>query len=232
MSTPEERADSGPHLPLVLLHGWGFDASVWDAVRALLAGWSVYSVDAGYFGHPSTPNLPARYVAVGHSLGAMRWLTETDAGCQGWVLINGFARFSAAADFPEGVPVRLLDRMLVRLAADPAAVVGDFRKRCGAPGHVAAGPCDGAALAQDLRRLRDEDARGAWAARRVPARVLAGEADPIVGPAMSRASFGEDIAWCAEGGHMLPLTHAPWCAAQIQAFVGSLRRPGARADPA
>lgn len=222
MTASDGRVAMGRPLPLVLLHGWGFDASVWDSVRELLADWPIHVVDAGYFGHPSMPCLPESYVAVGHSLGAMRCLAETGPGCRGWVLINGFARFSAAADFPEGVPVRVIDRMLMRLAADPAAVVDDFRKRCGAPAQAPASGLDGAALAEDLRRLRDEDARDAWTARQVPACVLAGEADPVVAPTMTRASFGEDVGWCAGGGHLLPLTHAAWCAARIRAFANAL----------
>lgn len=209
-------------LPLVLLHGWGFDASVWEPLRTHLPGWTMQARDAGYFGRPAQAPLPAAYVAVGHSLGAMRCLALQDAGCRGWILINGFTRFCAAPDFPDGVPVRLVDRMLARLAGDPAAVVGDFRKRCGAGAPAADAGTDLAALTTDLLHLRDGDARAQWAGRRVPACVLAGEADPIVSPALTQASFDIEASWCPGGGHLLPWTHPAWCAQHVRAFAGRL----------
>jgi len=100
--------------------------------------------------------------------------------------------------------------------------VGEFRRRCGADDPIDAGSLDGAALAAGLRHLREGDARGAWAGRRVPVRILAGDADPVVTPALTAASFGGEVAWCAGGGHLLPLTHPEWCASQIRAFVREL----------
>ncbi|MEK7946910.1 alpha/beta hydrolase [Pigmentiphaga sp. YJ18] len=212
----------GARLPLVCLHGWGFDASTWAPMRAHLDGWDIHADDAGYFGRTVAAERPAAYVAVGHSLGAMRSLEDAGAGCRGLVLINGFARFSAAGDFPTGVAARVLDRMLTRLAADPAAVVSEFRRRCGAADPIDAGTLDEAVLAAGLRQLRAGDARAAWAARRVPVRILAGDADPVVTPALTAASFGGEAVWCAGGGHLLPLTHPAWCASQIRAFVREL----------
>lgn len=212
----------GARLPLVFLHGWGFDASTWAPMRAHLDGWEVHADDAGYFGPAVAAERPAAYVAVGHSLGAMRGLEDEGGGCRGFVLINGFARFAASGDFPAGVAPRVLDRMLARLAADPAAVVGEFRRRCGADGAVDAATLDEAALAAGLRYLREGDARAAWAGRRVPACVLAGDADAVVTPALTAASFGDRVSWCAGGGHLLPLTHPEWCAGQVRAFASEL----------
>lgn len=212
----------GARLPLVLLHGWGFDASTWAPMRAHLDGWEIHADDAGYFGRAVAARRPPAYVAVGHSLGAMHGLEEAGGGCRGLVLINGFARFSATADFPQGVAPRVLDRMLARLTADPAAVVGEFRRRCGAEVPVDAGALDGDALAAGLRHLREGDARAAWAGRRVPVSVLAGDADPVVAPALTAASFGGEVVWCAGGGHLLPLTHPEWCASQIRTFAREL----------
>ncbi|MDX3905075.1 MAG: alpha/beta fold hydrolase [Pigmentiphaga sp.] len=216
-------------LPLVLVHGWGFDASVWDALRAHLPGWTLHAADAGYFGEAVAEPRPPAYVAVGHSLGAMRCLATTDRGCRGWVLINGFTRFSAADDFPAGVPVRVIDRMVSKLATDPAAVVNEFRRRCGAA--PAAGVPNAAALAADLLQLRNGDARKEWAQRRIPVCVLAGEADPVVAPALTRASFGTSVAWQPDGGHLLPLTHPAWCAQRIRDFAGTCAATDA-IDPA
>lgn len=218
------------HLPVVFAHGWGFDATVWDAVRARLGDAPVWTAEAGYFGLPERDVASAAhgfdaYVVVGHSLGAMRCLTEHGPGCRGLLLVNGFPRFAAAPDFPEGVPARLIDRMLARLAADPAAVVSDFRRRCGAPSGAAGTTYAQEALAAGLLHLRDGDARTALEHCSLPLRVLAGETDAIVPPALTRAAFtGREMSlrWLAGGEHLLPLTHPDWCAAQLADFLAEI----------
>ena len=103
-------------------------------------------------------------IAIGHSLGALRLLRQPPLGCAGLVCINGFARFGAGPDFPEGVAPRLLDRMLRQLAAQPQAVLRDFaralRRR-----HTPSGAPDMAALERGSLALRDEDRRAGLAAR-------------------------------------------------------------------
>ncbi|WZB76845.1 hypothetical protein WJ972_16070 [Achromobacter insuavis] len=116
---------------LLFVHGWAFDAAFWAPLAAALADWPQAVVDAGYFGPARMPAPAGPVLAIGHSLGALRLLAEPPPACLGLVAINGFARFGAADDFPEGVPARMLDRMLNRLAAQPDAVLRDFRQRCG-----------------------------------------------------------------------------------------------------
>lgn len=201
---------------LRFLHGWGFDADLWRRVAAALGGRTMAFADAGYFGVPRDPPARGPLLAVGHSLGAMRLLLAPPAGCAGIVAINGFDRFAGG----QGVPRRVLDRMIARYRSDPAAVLDEFRARCGAgaapPGR------DDARLLADLRLLRDGDARGLW---RGPLLALDGGDDPIVPAALRAASFADAAArreTCADGGHLLPLSHADWCAARIAAFAGAL----------
>lgn len=163
-------------------------------------------------------------VAIGHSMGVLRLLRGLPPGCIGLVSINGFPRFGAAPDFAEGVPLRMLDRMIKRLSADPAAVLQDFRQRCGeasAFGELQFDP-----LARDLNALRDEDQRPALAALSVPLLVLAGQDDPIVPPAMTRAAFdGRADAERHEragGGHLLPVSDTAWCAHHISTFIDTV----------
>lgn len=195
---------------VLLVHGWGFDASVWDAVRVRLPeGWSVHAVDLGFLGPPAMDVPEAVDVAVGHSLGLL-WLLERRPCRWGRLMsVNGFPRFTAAADYAAGVPVRLVDRMLKRLEGDAAAVVADFRARCGAAAAEAT-RLDVPRLAEGLRLLRDGDARPA------PADVvaLAGAADPIVPPEMTCGAFAAPHM-VPGGGHLLPLTHPAEVAAAI-----------------
>ena len=212
----------GPRHNFLFLHGWGFDALVWDGVRARLGG---VAPDLGYLGAPvPAPAEPdARVIAVGHSLGCLLLLGALPPGCVGFIAVNGFSRFCAAPDFPNGVPTRLLERMLARLETEPYAVLAEFRHRCGAPPLQAGSALDAdrrERLRAGLLALRDRDERAAAGALAVPMLVLAGEADPIAPPALTQASFpGRTILWRAGGGHLLPLTDPDWCAERIAAFA-------------
>lgn len=226
---------------LLFVHGWAFDASVWTQLRAELADWPHAVADAGYFGAtpavidpvtgpvtdtdsitgPDIAPITRPVIAIGHSLGVMRLLRSLPSNCVGVVSINGFPRFSAAPDFEAGVPRRMLDRMMKRLSTDPAAVVQDFRERCAeasALGEPRLEP-----LARDLELLRDDDQRSALAALPVPLLILAGEDDPIVPAAMTQAAFGcrvgDERHDLEHGGHLLPVSDAPWCARHIAGFI-------------
>lgn len=211
---------------LLFVHGWAFDASVWAPLRAELRDWPHLVADAGYFGPACFPKIDGPVIAIGHSMGVLRLLRELPAGCIGLVSINGFPRFGAGPDFDAGVPRRMLDRMMKRLSADPAAVLQDFRERCGeasAFGEPRLEP-----LARDLEALRDEDQRDALAALPVPLLILAGQDDPIVPAAMTQAAFGDRLGDerhdLEHGGHLLPVSAAPWCARHIAAFIDRVAR--------
>lgn len=220
---------------LLFVHGWAFDASVWTPLRAALADWPHAVADAGYFGatpavidpvtgpitDPAIAPITGPVIAIGHSLGVMRLLRSLPSNCVGVVSINGFPRFSAAPDFEAGVPRRMLDRMMKRLSADPAAVVQDFRERCAEASVLGEPRLE--PLARDLEALRDEDQRDALAALPVPLLILAGEDDPIVPAAMTQAAFGGRVGDerhdLEHGGHLLPVSDAPWCARHIAGFI-------------
>ena len=207
----------------LFVHGWAMDASLWDAVRGELGARAGSVRDLGYFGppagaRPAAPPLPdAPIIAVGHSLGVMQLLGEPPAGLVGLVAVNGFTRFTRAADHPAGVPARLLDRMMHRLDQDAEATVAAFRARCGLAG-MPLGRLAAPALRQGLALLRDGDHRRAG--RDVPhVLALAATRDEIVPPALSAACFGS-LLWVETGGHLLPLTHAALCARALLDFAG------------
>jgi pimeloyl-[acyl-carrier protein] methyl ester esterase len=168
----------------------------------------------------------APVIAIGHSLGVLRLLRDLPSNCVGLVSINGFPRFGAAPDFDAGVPRRMLDRMMKRLSADPVAVLQDFRKRCGDASAFGAPRLQ--PLARDLEALRDDDQRDALAALPVPLLILAGLDDPIVPPAMTQAAFGgrlgDERHDLEHGGHLLPVSAAPWCARHIAGFIDRVAR--------
>lgn len=227
MSAPA-RSATAPGAPVILLaHGWGFGPDLWNGVRAALP-YDTLVADLGFFGAPAMPCPPAArpVVAVGHSFGGLWLLRERPVAWDALALVNGFPRFTEGDGFAPATPRRLLDRMITRFGAAPDAVTADFRHRCGSDAPPPAG-LDAARLGEGLRALRDWDARdGLGDGPDGALTVLAGDADPIVPPAMTEAAFaGHPIDWCAGGGHLLPLTHPDWCAARIAAVAASLGGP-------
>ena len=238
------RAECGPYgrrsrpparharpMRVMLFHGWGFDASVWDAVVACLpADCRVGRAERGYFGADPAEIWPdgprAGTVAVGHSMGVLHALRAAAGEPPGALLsINGFARFCAGAGFGAGVPPRLPARMLARMETTPDEVVAAFRAMQGAPrgaDTVAFGSrTEPARLAADLRWLIEADLRDGWTHHPGPKAALAGSDDLLVGAGHARACFGDRTSF-HPGAHLLPLTAPQACADAIVALGRAL----------
>lgn len=210
-------------MQLRFVHGWGFDASLWDGVRGLIGG---EADDLGYFGPPFAAEWKGGpVIAVGHSLGAMLLLGAPPRDCVGFVAVNGFDRFAGESADAAAVPRRVVERMIARFRQQPVNVLADFRKRCGEEGAVPAGVETGRLL-MGLERLRDADERARSAAMACPVLVLHGSEDQILPPAMRAATFRDarDVERheLPGQGHLLPLTAAEWCASHIRAFAQKL----------
>ncbi|HIJ38648.1 MAG TPA: alpha/beta fold hydrolase [Rhodospirillaceae bacterium] len=200
---------------LLLVHGWGFDASFWNPLRAALGSVETVSWDLGFVAAPSRPALPEGrpVVAVGHSYGLLWLLHERPLAWQALVSINGFPRFSRAPDFPDGWAPRVLDRMIGRLDDQPGQVHHQFITQCGGkPPPVTR--LDANRLKAGVQALLDWDERPA-----IPDLVLAGRSDPIARTALTQASFPETSIRWHEGGHLLPLEAPDWCAQQLQTLL-------------
>jgi pimeloyl-[acyl-carrier protein] methyl ester esterase len=198
-------------MKLLFLHGWGFDASLWDRIRAALAPMEAVVWDRGYFGAGAQEKVDGALVAIGHSFGSLLLASDPPPNCIALIAINGFDRFAGE----RVVESRLLDRMHSRFSTSPAAVLDDFRQRVGAARnqrqmHVGR-------LAADLDLLKTLDARG----RLLPRLVLHGGKDPILPPSMREGLFaGARQVTLASGGHLLPLSHPSWCADRIREVLG------------
>jgi pimeloyl-[acyl-carrier protein] methyl ester esterase len=204
---------------LLLVHGWGFDASFWSPLQTALGEIESVAWDLGYRGRPWRPCLTAGrpIVAVGHSFGLLWLLHERPVRWQALVSINGFPRFTRGAGFPAGVPRPLLGRMIGRFAQAPHAVFGEFMARCGVPAADPGG-LDLAALAEGLRALAEWDERDGTGA----VAALAGRDDPIVPPALTAAAFEAGRIEWHEGGHLLPWSAPDWCAGQLRRVMESI----------
>lgn len=193
---------------ILLVHGWGYGATVWDGVCRQLAGLPVARIDLGFFGAPARLEDVLRgevpLIGVGHSLGFL-WLLRHVPNCRALLSVNGFARFTEDTNY-RGVPAAALTGMRRGFARDPETALTRFWQDCGAAPDIDMRTADRAALVQGLDWLRDWDERAALAeAPRVCA--LASRNDSIVPPDMAEAAFaGRDIAWSGSAGHSMPLT--------------------------
>ncbi|MDG6095420.1 alpha/beta hydrolase [Acetobacter sp. AN02] len=204
-------------LPVILVHGWGFDASVWDRVRACRGMEDAGVTDFGFFGDATGKHVslnedftpPGPVLVAGHSMGLL-WLLRHAVLPAGSRIagISGFSCFVKKPDFPDGVHARVLARMQAGLSEDPLSVLASFRKNCGLEEDSPCRDADVDSLREGLDFLENCDVRDSG--RDVC--VLCAEQDRIVSPAMSRACFPEErITWIAGGSHMLPLTHPEEC---------------------
>lgn len=199
---------------IVMMHGWGYDRTVWRHMLPVLDGLPVITPDLGFFGPSDTPDLSKGCLGVGHSLGFLWLLKNAGASCARLMSVAGFPRFAGAADYSPAVAPRLIARMQAQFAEAPDNVLRDFWARCGGPGPDSAP--DRRRLGDGLDWLAHWDGRAALAAYQGQVDVVAGLDDPIVPPAMAEMAFAErDIAW-RPGGHLLPLTDAAYLAARIR----------------
>ena len=170
-------------LGLLFVHGWALDHTLWDGVLAALGEDASGAIvtDAGYYGAASSPPVSGgSWLGVGQSLGALELLAKPPPGLVGVVALDGFARFGRAADFPEGVAPRVLQRMAAQLAQGALA---EFLARAG--GEAPAGTPDVARLTQGLDRLAALDGR----ACALPVWRLHAQGDPIALTPATDASF-------------------------------------------
>jgi len=214
-------------LRIVFVHGWGFDASFWTPLKAALGvEGDHFCVDLGFHGQPNLvlPNDGRRCVGIGHSLGVAWLLRHSRLGpLSALVSINGFTRFTKAADCPFGMDPRILRRMQVGFEKNPKTVYRDFMTLCG----VSAPQVEGLEiepLRASLDDLMEVDERATLAACEVPVLALAGDADALVSAPMSRQTFTDHkLVMKAGGGHLLAYTDPQWCADHIDAFLKDLR---------
>lgn len=208
---------------VLLVHGWGFDASFWEPLRTALPEVETIAVDLGFRGAAHRPEPPSGrpVVAVGHSLG-FGWLLRKSLPWTALVSINGFTRFTRADDFPHGTHRRVLERMRARLLEEPELVYSDFLRRCGVCSPDASN-LNLAASAQGLEWLAEWDERETLARQQRPLLALAGGIDAIVPEAMARDSFPHAcLRFCADGGHLLPISHADWCAGHLRTLIAAV----------
>ncbi|GGF51207.1 alpha/beta hydrolase [Terasakiella brassicae] len=202
---------------LVFVHGWGFAAEFWHGLATELPEFASEFVNLGFLGdvHPiNDPNA----VYITHSMG-LAWVVEQVANCQAIVAINGFTKFCRDENWSNGVPPRMLERMIRQFDRTPETVWTEFMKNCGAIDPVYPTKANTEALSKGLRCLRDCDIRLKFKNLTADKLIIAGDQDRIVPEKLTRASFGEDVIWYKGGNHLLPLFEQKKLAVDIRRFL-------------
>lgn len=200
---------------VVLLHGWGFSAAIWEGLaRRLAPRFRVHAPDLpGYGAAPAcspytldgmaeavSRAAPRRCHVVGWSLGgevALAWARRAPRQVRRLALIGATPCFAARAGWPCGTPRAVLREFGRRLAGDRAGTLtrfiaaqggGDARagRLAGPLARAGADAAPDRVLAAGLHVLLAADLRGKLHAVSQPTLVLHGWHDRIVPPAAGR----------------------------------------------
>ena len=217
-------------LRLILVHGWGFDASFWRPMLDILK-WPgpVTTVNLGYRGQSDPDNtlLPRdSSLMVGHSLGYLYLTTmlarRAPLNPVAMVAINGFKQFLADEHCFTGQPPTALRQLQRQWLRTPEKAWGQFLALCGpCPDNAYEQlPGNHDACAQGLKFLH---ASRAAAHPEVPLLALCGRLDQLVKVEHSQFCFSGDLnselKVHNDAAHLLPLTHPAWCSRQIRGWL-------------
>nr|WP_210424579.1 pimeloyl-ACP methyl ester esterase BioH [Marichromatium bheemlicum] len=216
MHRKETRVSTGsnPSLPLVLLHGWGMNAAVWDGLPPQLGGLPIQTIELPGHGArtPARADLwawadacleaaPEEAVWLGWSLGglvAQAAALRAPKRVRGLIQLTATPRFVQAADWRPAMAEETLGQFHQGLLDDPSGTLSRFlalqvRGSDAAREtlrtlrqELAARPePDPRALADGLDLLRDEDLRGQLPDIACPALWLFGSHDALVPAAVA-----------------------------------------------
>ncbi|HET6725623.1 MAG TPA: pimeloyl-ACP methyl ester esterase BioH [Gammaproteobacteria bacterium] len=208
---------TGSGSPLVLLHGWGLHAGVWnETIPTLAQHHRCIAIDLP--GHGESPVIeddvhawaeacravaPKGAVWLGWSLGGMVALAaalQFRGEIAALRLVSTTPRFVTAPDWPHAMAPETLAKFAAELKSDWRGTVEDFlvlQTLGAATGRAALrtlrhevfarGTPDPAGLAAGLRILENIDLRSRLSEIDIPVKVMSGERDRLTPPAAGRA---------------------------------------------
>lgn len=144
-----------------LMHGWGFESSVWDVwSESLPESSEVHLHDRGYFGTSGEPRFflddTAHTIVVTHSLGLHFIPKEMFAQITNLVVIGGFLSFHPDEEPAKSHSSKIIHSMIERIGQEPDALLDDFYRNCFSPSPVSyknPGRPNGKRLRDDLELL-------------------------------------------------------------------------------
>jgi pimeloyl-[acyl-carrier protein] methyl ester esterase len=171
---------------LVFAHGWGFDSSYFEKLGQYFADYPQVHWEKGYFTtaepYITFPGKGA-WIGIGHSFGFHQLLKYPFKGV---VSLAGFTRFCIHRKGQEGVPLRILDRMIKAFQHDPQAVLQQFWGKCSFTAYQENSYINTRALLTDLKAMRELEEEPLT---NIPILSLSSQQDPIVPPSLIQQNF-------------------------------------------
>ncbi len=211
-------------VPLVFVHGWSLNSTMWDPVISLMDGYECRTIDLGFIdgGKTTWEDLSAPAVYIGHSFGLL-WLLKQWQGLEersmptALVSIAGFSNFRKFADH------RALTRMQLGLKKNPVAQINHFWRQAGVEGKAEASSLNEDVLARGLDWLACWDGSALVPDLTCPKLILASRTDKIVPVSAMEDQWGqEDIVWHESAPHMIPTSEAAWTADELKKFLKTI----------
>ncbi len=239
-----ETAGEGP--PLVFIHGWAMSGSVWRFQQGLADTYRLIMPDLRGHGFSSAPDsgysfenfagdLDELFLCLGLDKAVIiAWSMGVQTVLQAFplirkrlaalVFVSGTPKFTAAEDFPYGLPSFEARGLGIRLKKDYERAVRDFTRRMFTEEELAAGwydrmvargalPARHAAQAS-LISLAEADFRSVVPSVDVPVLLVHGSNDTICHSMASR--YMADLLPCARLEIMKGAGHAPFISRQIE----------------
>lgn len=208
----------------VFQHGWAFSDRCW---QGWLKGLTSFLLgNRGYWGaaHPvDVVERPPGSILVCHSLGLHLLSPGLLSQARLLVVVSGFCHFHGRSPEDGRFSRRHIQKMLLRIAADPSGLLQDFYRDCGClPWPIDERPLDLTLLSEDLILLDANRLDHLRFAELPPVLLLHGSKDRIVRP--ERAEELADVLGASQltiidgAGHGLPFTHPQVCMDVIRSF--------------
>ncbi len=208
-------------MKIVLVHGWGCNAAVWDKLLPYFDDCEIHLVDLGFVrGGPKGSNeIPADSLCIGHSFGVTWLLKHGPRPMRGLVSIAGFDCLH------KYVPHEVLAEMREGMRRDAQAQMESFWESCGVADETSGWDIDAGGLRGGLDWIATWDTSDQLRTLGSPVLALASENDRIVRKEATEAIWNNgtaELRWHPTGGHMLQLNDPEWCAGQIRTFADGL----------
>lgn len=239
-------------IALTLIHGWGVNAHIFnDFQQKLPENWVIHTPDLIGHGsqtlpipfsiHAAADNIAAQQSSPGYLLGwslgsqvVLQLAARYPQTVRGIILVSGFAKLRASADYPQGINNVLLEKMLGFFQQDYAKYVRQFLElqliatperrpliKQILPDLVRHGTPQ--ALHNALNALESADIRPMLPEIQSPALIICGNKDSVTPPRMSEYLAqhlpNARLHQIDKAAHAPFLSHAEQCAALIKRFI-------------
>ena len=206
-------------IPLIFVHGWGLNSTMWNPLISELQTYDCHTIDLGFIagGKTNWQNWSKPAIYIGHSLGSL-WvlsaLHDKPLNLKGFVSIAGFTNFSECAD------EKTLQLMQRGIEKKPAAQLTHFWRQAGVPGKPE--QLDQDRLQEGLNWLSSWDERKTVSGLSCPTCIMASKADKIVPSKVTQTQWQqEQIIWHETAPHALPIVEPEWCANHLRDFLSN-----------